>query len=88
MIEKKIKKAANQQNVELQIGKNGLTPALMDEMGRRLQKHPLVKVRLLKNCPVDTEDVVKQVMDAHKTTKVESKGYTITFLGKSKNKLL
>ena len=88
MIPKNLKKAANQQEVELQIGKNGLTPTMLAEIGRRLQKHLLVKIRLLKSCDLDTEDVVKQVMDAHKTTKVESKGYTITFLGKSKNKPL
>ena len=83
---KELKKNANQQNVELQIGKNGLTPTMLDEIGRRLQQHPLVKIRLLKSCDLDTEDVAKQAIEKFQTTVIESKGYTITFLGKSKNK--
>ena len=83
---KELKKNANQQNVELQIGKNGLTSTMLDEIGRRLQQHPLVKIRLLNSCTLDTKDVAKQVMEKFSTTEVESKGFTITFLGKSKNK--
>lgn len=76
---KQVKRAASQAEVELQIGKNGLTTAILDELKHRLVKHPVVKVKLLKNCELDTEEVAKQVESTLNAVKVQTKGFTVTF---------
>lgn len=42
----------------VQIGTSGLTPALLQELGRALESHELVKVRVGKECPLEIEELV------------------------------
>jgi RNA-binding protein len=42
----------------MQIGKSGATPALLDELDRVLETHELVKVRLLRECPSDLNELL------------------------------
>jgi RNA-binding protein len=46
---------AHDLNPLLQVGKSGLTAALLEEIGRALDSHELIKLRMLRECPDDAD---------------------------------
>jgi RNA-binding protein len=73
---------AQQIDVSLHVGKNGVTPATVEELSAQLKKRKLVKVRLL---PAATEggahdqDQAKALAEATHSTLVEVRGHTAVY---------
>ena len=77
------KKAEAQQiDVSLQVGKNGVTPATIEELANQLKKRKLVKVRLLKTATeggTHDDDQAKALAEATHSTLIEVRGHTAVF---------
>lgn len=73
--------AAQQIDVSLQVGKNGVTPATVEELSAQLKKRKLVKVRLLPASKetASTEDQVKALSEGTNSTLIETRGHTAVF---------
>lgn len=87
-LKKKLKESLNEIRAEpakVQIGKNGLTPAVFKAITDQLAMHQILKVKFLTNFA--TEDLDGDIIKVTKETKaqlVEKRGKTI-ILFKSKN---
>ena len=73
---------AQQIDVSLHVGKNGVTPATIEELSAQLKKRKLVKVRLL---PAATEggasdsDQAQVLAEGTNSLLVETRGHTAVF---------
>lgn len=72
---------AQQIDVSLHVGKNGVTPATMEELSAQLKKRKLVKVRLL---PASTEgssetEQAESLAAGTHSTLIETRGHTAVF---------
>jgi RNA-binding protein len=72
---------AQQIDVSLQVGKNGVTPATVEELSAQLKKRKLVKVRLLPASKesASTEDQVKALAEGTNSLLIETRGHTAVF---------
>ena len=72
---------AQQIDVSLQVGKNGVTPATIEELSAQLKKRKLVKVRLLPSSAetASPEDQVKALAEGTNSTLIETRGHTAVF---------
>lgn len=72
---------AQQVDVSLQVGKNGVTPATLEELSAQLKKRKLVKVRLLPASQesASTEDQTKALAEGTHSTLIETRGHTAVF---------
>ena len=61
----------------INIGKNGITDAAVEELKKQIKANRLVKVKMLKSAGTDTRTLAQQVADATKTTLIEVKGNTV-----------
>ena len=72
---------AQQIDVSLQVGKNGVTPATLEELSAQLKKRKLVKVRLLPSSSetASPEDQVKALAEGTNSLLIETRGHTAVF---------
>lgn len=73
---------AQQIDVSLQVGKNGVTPATVEELSAQLKKRKLVKVRLLKTATeggAHDQDQAAALAEATHSTLIEVRGHTAVF---------
>jgi len=63
----------------VQIGKNGITEALVAQLAEAILRHELVKVRLLPECPVDRHEVGGELATAIGGELVQTLGRTLLF---------
>lgn len=72
---------AQQIDVSLQVGKNGVTPATIEELSAQLKKRKLVKVRLLPSSSesASPEDQVKALAEGTNSLLIETRGHTAVF---------
>lgn len=72
---------AQQIDVSLQVGKNGVTPATIEELSAQLKKRKLVKVRLLPSSSetASPEEQVKALAEGTNATLIETRGHTAVF---------
>ena len=75
---------AQQLDVSLQVGKNGVTPATVEELSAQLKKRKLVKVRLLKTATGggaqdQDQDQAAALAAATHSTLIEVRGHTAVF---------
>jgi RNA-binding protein len=72
---------AQQIDVSLQVGKNGVTPATVEELSAQLKKRKLVKVRLLPSSSesASPEEQVKALAEGTNSTLIETRGHTAVF---------
>lgn len=73
---------AQQIDVSLQVGKNGVTPATVEELSAQLKKRKLVKVRLLKTATeggAQDNDQAKVLAEGTNSTLIEVRGHTAVF---------
>lgn len=73
---------AQQIDVSLQVGKNGVTPATVEELSAQLKKRKLVKVRLLKTATeggAQDEGQAAALAAATHSTLIEVRGHTAVF---------
>lgn len=83
---KKAKQQANQTEVEMQIGKNGVTDGTIAELKKRLEHHDVVKIRLLKACEAKPQLVAEDLSKALGAQILSQKGQTIALYKKGQNK--
>ncbi len=79
MFKSLIKKAWHSKS-HINIGKQGLTEGVINEIRRRLKQEKVVKVRILKNCPLltslDRREAAKIVAEKVGAKLIGVRGYT------------
>ena len=73
---------AQQIDVSLQVGKNGVTPATVEELAAQLKKRKLVKVRLLKTATeggAGDQDQAQALAEGTNSLLIETRGHTAVF---------
>lgn len=75
----KLKSQAVQLKPIINIGKNGITDALVEELVKQIKANRLVKVRILKSAVPEgnVKTLAQQLADTTRTTLVEVKGSTV-----------
>ena len=77
---KKDLRTVRSEPASVQIGKNGLTSELIDELISRLKRNGLLKIRFLKNSPFETRDAAFSELKKHLSENVdilETRGWTV-----------
>ena len=75
----KLKSQAVQLKPIINIGKNGITDALVEELAKQIKANRLVKVKMLKSAAPDGDikALAQQLADTTRTTLVEVRGSTV-----------
>lgn len=68
---------AQQLNATVQVGKEGITPAITEELSRQLKKNKLVKVRLLSSFEADRHESAEMLARVSSTVLIEVRGKTV-----------
>ncbi len=61
----------------VQVGKEGITPAIAEELSRQLKRHKLVKVRLLSSFESDRHEGAEMLAQASSSVLIEVRGKTV-----------
>jgi RNA-binding protein len=74
-----LKSEANQINPILNIGKNGVTETLIEELNKQMKVNRLVKVRILKSAEEgkDVKVIAEEIAKATRSTLIEVRGRTV-----------
>lgn len=74
-----LKSEANQINPILNIGKNGVTETLIEELNKQMKINRLVKVRILKSAEEgkDVKVIAEEIANATRSTLIEVRGRTV-----------
>ncbi len=83
-----LRSMANTRGSLVQIGKDGVTYNLVQSLELALTAHELVKVNLLKTCPVLVREVALDLASQTNSEIVQIIGKTIVFYKKSKDQLI
>jgi len=75
----RLKAEANQLAPILNIGKNGVTDALIEELNKQIKANRLVKVRVLKSAEdgKDLKDIAEEIAAATRSNLIEVRGRTV-----------
>lgn len=75
----RLKAEANQLSPILNIGKNGITDPLVEELNKQIKANRLVKVRVLKSAEEgkDLKAVAEEIAAATRSTVIEVRGRTV-----------
>lgn len=74
-----LRSEANQISPVLNIGKNGVTDTLIEELNKQIKANRLVKVRVLKSAEEgkDLKVIAEEIAEATRSTLIEVRGRTI-----------
>jgi RNA-binding protein len=74
-----LKSEAHQISPILNIGKNGVTDALIEELNKQIKANRLVKVRVLKSAEdeKDLKAIAEEIAEATRSTLIEVRGRTV-----------
>lgn len=74
-----LKSEANQLSPILNIGKNGLTDSLIEELNKQIKANRLVKVKVLKSAEEgkDLKTLAEEIANATRSTLIEVRGRTV-----------
>jgi RNA-binding protein len=74
-----LKSEANQISPILNIGKNGVTDTLIEELNKQIKANRLVKVRVLKSAEEgkDVKAIADEIAEATRSTLIEVRGRTV-----------
>jgi RNA-binding protein len=74
-----LKSEAHQISPILNIGKNGVTDALIEELNKQIKANRLVKVRVLKSAEEekDLKAIAEEIAEATRSTLIEVRGRTV-----------
>jgi RNA-binding protein len=74
-----LKSEANQIDPILNIGKNGVTETLIEELSKQIKANRLVKVRVLKSAEEekDVKAIAEEIATATRSTLIEVRGRTV-----------
>jgi RNA-binding protein len=70
----------------VQIGKNGITEAVIAQLAAAIDHHELVKVKLLTECPVDRTEAGEQLASALGAELTQTLGRTLLFWKRNPHK--
>ena len=75
----RLKSEANQITPILNIGKNGVTDTLIEELNKQIKAKRLVKVRVLKSAEEgkDVKVIAEEIATATRSTLIEVRGRTV-----------
>lgn len=75
----RLKSEANQISPILNIGKNGVTDTLIEELNKQIKANRLVKVRVLKSAEEgkDLKAIAEEIAEATRSTLIEVRGRTV-----------
>lgn len=75
----KLKAEANQLSPILNIGKNGVTDTLIEELNKQIKANRLVKIRVLKSAEErkDLKAIAEEIAAATRSTVIEVRGRTV-----------
>ncbi|AKB52617.1 RNA-binding protein YhbY [Methanosarcina barkeri str. Wiesmoor] len=75
----KLKAEANQLSPILNIGKNGITDTLIEELNKQIKANRLVKIRVLKSAEEgkDLKAIAEEIAAATRSTVIEVRGRTV-----------
>lgn len=75
----RLKSEANKLSPILNIGKNGITDTLIDELNKQIKASRLVKVRILKSAEEgkDIKVIAEEIANATRSTLIEVRGRTV-----------
>jgi RNA-binding protein len=68
---------AQQLRPTVQVGKDGMTPAIIDELSKQLKKNKLVKVKLLSSFEADRYESAERLANVSSSVLVEVRGKTV-----------
>lgn len=92
MINKKQKQLlralGNSVKASVQIGKEGLNENVLDMCERSLVAHELIKVAILKNCPVTTQEIALDISAKTHAEIIHVIGRTILFYRQSDKRII
>ena len=80
-----LKSLANKLNSSVQVGKVGLTDAIIDELEIQLEHKELVKISVLENSPVEVEEIRDEILERTKANFVQSIGNKLIIYRESKD---
>lgn len=69
-----------------QIGKNGLTDTLIQQINEQLDAHELIKITVLQNAELNAKEIINEIADKCKAQPVQAIGSKITLYKVSKRK--
>lgn len=75
----RLRAEANQLSPILNIGKNGITDTLIEELNKQIKANRLVKVRVLKSAEEgkDLKAIAEEIAAATRSTLIEVRGRTV-----------
>lgn len=79
-----LKSLANNLDPLIQIGKFGLSESLFDQLDKSLEDHELVKIKVLKNSPVEAKEIVQEILEKTGAEFVQQIGSKLTIYRQSK----
>lgn len=68
-----------------QIGKNGITDAVTNELNDALEARELIKITVLKNSELDAKEVLNELCERLSAEPISAVGFKIVLYRKSKN---
>ncbi|WP_025729836.1 ribosome assembly RNA-binding protein YhbY [Atopobacter phocae] len=77
------KKEAHHLSPMVQIGKNGLSSELLDEIDRAIEKRELIKVTILQNSLVESKELAEWIESNHLADVIHIIGRTLILYRKS-----
>lgn len=78
-----LKSLANNLDPLIQVGKNGVTDALIQQLDELLESHELVKIRVLKNSPVIAKEIIEEILNGTGAEFVQQIGNKLTIYRES-----
>ncbi len=72
-----LRAAANQLKPSVMIGKEGVTPRLMEFLGEAFNRRELVKLKVLDSCPDEIETIAERICKLENSELVQILGRTL-----------
>ncbi|MDO5713634.1 MAG: YhbY family RNA-binding protein [Tissierellia bacterium] len=79
-----LKSLANTLKPSLNIGKNGLSQSVLDQLEIQLEHEELVKITVINNSPVEAKDIVDEILEKTQGEFVSQLGNKMVIYRKSK----
>lgn len=84
-----LKSLANNLTPLIQVGKNGVSEGLIEQINQLLEDHELVKITVLQNSPVTAKEIVQEIIDGAEAEFVQQIGNKLTIYRESvENKVI
>ncbi len=80
-----LKGLANNINPSIQIGKEGLTDTILDELETHLEYRELIKISVLENSPVFVDEIVDEIIEKTNSEFVQKIGSKLIIYRESKD---